>query len=54
MKIALKSNQKINIISAEYGGGVSGAIALTANREEIKGFEIFEEARVTERMVSCT
>lgn|SRR5678816_595007 len=44
MKIALKAVINQRYISAEYGGGVEpNQLALTANREEVLGFETFEQ-----------
>jgi len=43
MKIALIANVNGRYISAEYGGGISEGVALTANRTDLGGFEIFEE-----------
>jgi hypothetical protein len=43
MKIAIIANINGRYISAEYGGGISDGIALTANREAMGVYEIFEE-----------
>lgn len=47
MKIALRSKVNERYLSAEYGGGISEGLALTANREEVLGFETFEELKLS-------
>jgi hypothetical protein len=47
MKIALISLESGRYLSAEYGGGIDAPqIAITANRENVGGYETFEETKV--------
>jgi hypothetical protein len=46
MKIAIKANINDRLFSAEYGGNISNGMAISANREEVRGFETFEEIKL--------
>jgi hypothetical protein len=52
MKIAIRSKQNQRYLSAEYGGGISDGLALTANREEVLGYETFEEIKLSNGYVA--
>jgi hypothetical protein len=47
MKIALRAKINSKYLSAEYGGGIGDGLALTANREEVLGFETFEQVKLS-------